>query len=61
MGAGLGADKARVSVRSLVASSVEGTAVKRSIGLTLGFHNHLLKAPTRAFTFKTLLRHYAQW
>ena len=43
-------------------------AVKCSIGSTTGFHNHReaptrafswLKAPTSAFTFKTLLRHYA--
>ena len=52
---------------------VEGkttSAVKRSIGSTTGFHNHgegpytrafsWLKAPTSAFTFKTLLRHYAK-
>ena len=45
------------------------SAVKRSIGSTTGFHNHgegptrafsWLKAPTSAFTFKTLLRHYAK-
>ena len=37
------------------------SAVKRSIGFIISFHNHrLLKAPTSAFTFKTLLRHYAK-
>ena len=47
---------------------VQTSAVKLSIGSTIGFHNHgptrafsWLKAPTRAFTFKTLLRHYAKW
>ena len=41
------------------------SAVKCSIGFTIGFSNHgesaWLKAPTSAFTFKTLLRHYAKW
>ena len=41
------------------------SAVKRSIGSTTGFHNHIiekaptrLKAPTSASTFETLFRHY---
>ena len=43
------------------------SAVKLSIGSTTGFHNHgegpyysWLKAATTAFSFKTLLRHYAK-
>ena len=45
---------------------VQGSAVKRSIGSTTGFTitekspTSWLKAPTSAFTFKTLLRHYAK-
>ena len=48
---------------------VSSSAVKRPIGFKIGFHNYgeaptrafsLLKAPTSAFTFKTLLRHYAK-
>ena len=42
----------------------QASAVKRSIGSTIGFHNHgegsWLKAPTTGFTFKTHLRHYAK-
>ena len=49
-------------------ANVNISAVKRFIGFTIGFHNHRegptmtfswLKAPTSAFTFKTILRHYA--
>ena len=48
------------------ACNLKTSAGKRSIGSTTGFHNHgegpysWLKAPTSAFTFKTLLRHYAK-
>ena len=43
VGAGLGADKARVSVRSLVASRVKSRAVERSIG----FHNRFSQSRRR--------------
>ena len=36
------------------------SAVERSIGSTAGC-TITEKAPTGAFTFKTLLRHYAKW
>ena len=52
------------------ASWVANSAANRSIGSTTGCtitekaHTRAfswLKAPTSAFTFKTLLRHYAKW
>ena len=42
---------------------LSGSAVKRSIGSTTSFPNHGEGPywPNSAFTFKTLLRHYAKW
>ena len=59
-----------LDVVDLLPETVLDSAVKRSIGSTTGCTItekaptrafSWLKAPTSAFTFKTLLRHYAKW